>query len=320
MEEQHEDERQRPHSVEGRLPFHRHGYRSSLRQIGAGAKRRMPNTACRIDGAHTTELPLRRPLATAVATTSTSAANGASATPAVIFERMKPGPHHHHLGTRAVQRMPEPGGERILGRLGRSVDEVRRPRPNAGDARQHDERAVALGAELPRDGESRADGTDVVHLGERRSGHGIVVRRVVAELSEGLDHDVEVTVRVGDRSHERVVAGVIEGVEFDGHDRDRCRRAAWTARSACGGRRAPPSSTPARRVRARSPGRCRCRPRARGWSVAAAWRCSRWSCRSVRGFRSSRVQMSSRRRAWSLAQRPSGSNRERTAFHSSSRG
>ena len=71
------------------------------------------------------------------------------------------------------------------------------------------------------DGQARADRADVVDLGERRGGHRVVVHRVVTELAERLDHHVEVAVLVGDRSHERVVAGVIEGVELDGDDRDR---------------------------------------------------------------------------------------------------
>ena len=49
------------------------------------------------------------------------------------------GPDHQHPRAGAVQQWPRPGGERVLAGLGRAVDEVRRPGPHAGHARQHDE-------------------------------------------------------------------------------------------------------------------------------------------------------------------------------------
>ena len=66
------------------------------------------------------------------------------------------GADRHDPSPRSVQGMAEAGRERVLARLRRSVDVVRRTRADPGDARQHHEDAVSLRAEPASHGQAGA--------------------------------------------------------------------------------------------------------------------------------------------------------------------
>ena len=117
------------------------------------------------------------------------------------------GPHDEHAGARSGEGVAEPLGEAVEPGLRRAVDEVGLADALAGDARQHDEPAVALAAELGGDREAAADRTGVVDRDHRRRGGRIGVQLgLVDELPERHDDDVEVAVAGDEVGDERLVA------------------------------------------------------------------------------------------------------------------
>ena len=101
---------------------------------------------------------------------------------------------------RAVERVAEAGGECIEARLGRAVDEVRRPRADTGDAREGDQgRRGPCAAQLIGDGQTRADRASEVDVDQVGGGNGDRRPHLRSELAKGLNDDVEVAVLSRDR-------------------------------------------------------------------------------------------------------------------------
>ena len=188
--------------------------RSAVSRAGGGARaapgrwRNTLKTTRSVPGTHTVRRPRASALTVASATAAGVVANGAAFIPSVIDEWTNPGRTTSTLAPVPARESPRPWANPSRPGLRRAVHEVRLADPLAGDARQHDEAAVALAPELRRDGEADADRARVVdghHLGG--AGRVVVELVLVDELAERQHDDVEVAVLGDEPAHEVLVGG-----------------------------------------------------------------------------------------------------------------
>ena len=176
------------------------------RQTAPGRWRNTLNTGRSVAGTHTVRRPRRERLHGRVGDGGGRRGERRRLHPLGHLRVDEAGAHDEHAGAGPGEGVAEALGEPVEPGLRRAVDEVRLADPLAGDARQHDEAAVALAAELGGDGEAAADRAGVVDRDHRRRPRRIGVELgLVDELPEGDDDDVEVAVAVDEVGDERLV-------------------------------------------------------------------------------------------------------------------
>ena len=179
------------------------------------------NTQRSSAGTHTTRLPARIALTVATATASGVVAKGAGCRPWVIAEWTNPGRTISTDAPEPASESPSPCAKPSQPGLRGAVHEVRLAHPLTGDARQHDELAVALGAEAGGGRHACTHGAGKVHLDDRGCGRGVLVELgLLSELTERDDHDVEVAVAGCEIVDERLVRRGVDCVEPNDVDHD----------------------------------------------------------------------------------------------------
>ena len=130
------------------------------------------------------------------------------------------GANDQHPGPGSYERVTETLGKGVETRFRRPVDEVGASGPFAGDRREHDQGAVALGPQPGGHHQARRHGRDVVdpHRIGRRFGIGIELG-LIAQNTEGEDDQIDVAVGVEGGAELVGVRSGVEGVE--GYDLDR---------------------------------------------------------------------------------------------------
>ena len=193
--------------------------RGIRRQTARGSRRIAKKTGRSTPGTQTTPRRFRSAATVASATWSGVLENGAGLMPSVIRPMTNPGRTSSRWTPEPVEGVGEAAREAVEAGLRGAVDVVGAADADPGDRGEHDEAAVALGAQQVRGVGEDADLGDVVGVHDGGGVGGVLFGAgLVAEDAEGEHDDVERAVLGDDLLEEGAVRGEVVGVEVGGFD------------------------------------------------------------------------------------------------------